>query len=294
MAIIIDGKEVASSTKGELKKVNSAFIEESGIIPTLAVVLVGSDPASVSYVSGKRKACQEVGFKSLDIDLPYDTKQEELLSVIDKLNKDDSVHGILVQLPLPTHIDEEVVINNIDYKKDVDGLNIKNVGALALNQKGFVSCTPQGVLALLDYYNIKTSGKRVVIVGRSNLVGKPLALLLMQKGRDATVTVCNTKTENLGEITRNAQILIVATGRVDTITKDMISDGVVLIDVGVNRIEDKTKERGWRLCGDVDYQGCKEKASYITPVPGGVGPMTITMLMKNTLLAAKWYGKKMV
>ncbi|NLZ67629.1 MAG: bifunctional methylenetetrahydrofolate dehydrogenase/methenyltetrahydrofolate cyclohydrolase FolD [Spirochaetales bacterium] len=288
----LSGKEVALVTKAELKTENELFIEKTKIVPCLAVVLVGTDPASVSYVTGKRQACEEVGFKCVDCDLPQSTTQEELLSLIDKLNKDDSIHGILVQMPLPKQIDEEVIINNIDYRKDVDGLHPRNVGALVLNQPGFVSCTPQGVLAILDYYKIPTDGKRVVIVGRSNLVGKPLANLMMQKGRDATVTVCNTHTKDLKSITLQAEILIVASGHPHTVTSDMVSPGAVIIDVGVTRVPDSTKERGWRLCGDCDYDTCKEVASAITPVPGGVGPMTITMLMKNTLLAAKLYGKK--
>ncbi len=292
MAKILSGKEVAIVTKAEIKAENETFIKETQIIPCLAVILVGSDPASVSYVTGKRQACEEVGFKCVDYDLKEETSQSELLSVIDKLNKDDSVHGILVQLPLPKHIDEEVIIDAIDYKKDVDGLNARNVGAVVLGKQGFVSCTPQGVLKILDYYNIETDGKKVVIVGRSNLVGKPLANLLMQKGRDATVTVCNTHTKDLKTETLKAEILIVATGKPNTVTADMVTPGTVVIDVGVNRVPDSTREKGWRLCGDTDYKPLKEIASAITPVPGGVGPMTITMLMKNTLLAARWYGKK--
>ncbi len=294
MAEILRGKEVAIATKAEIKAENEAFIQETQIIPCLAVILVGSDPASVSYVTGKRQACEEVGFKCVDHDLPEETTQEELLALIDSLNKDDSVHGILVQLPLPKHIDEDVIIDAIDYRKDVDGLNVRNVGAVSLGKQGFISCTPQGVLKILDYYKIPTDGKKVVIVGRSNLVGKPLASLLMQKGRDATVTVCNTHTKDLKAETLQAEILIVATGRPNTVTADMVNEDAIIIDVGVNRVPDSTKEKGWRLCGDTDYRALKEKVRAITPVPGGVGPMTITMLMKNTLLAARWYGKKIL
>lgn len=294
MTEILRGKEVAVATKAEIKAENEAFIKETQIVPCLAVILVGTDPASVSYVTGKRQACEEVGFKCVDYDLPFETSEEELLAVIDKLNKDDSVHGILVQLPLPKHLDEEKVLDAIDYRKDVDGLNAQNVGAVTLGKRGFISCTPQGVLKILDYYHIPTDGKKVVIVGRSNLVGKPLSSLLMQKGRDATVTVCNTHTKDLKAETLQAEILIVATGRPNTVTADMVNEDAVVIDVGVNRVPDSTKEKGWRLCGDTDYKALKDKVKAITPVPGGVGPMTITMLMKNTLLAARWYGKKIV
>lgn len=294
MTEILRGKEVAVATKAEIKADNEAFIKETQIVPCLVVILVGTDPASVSYVTGKRQACEEVGFKCVDYDLPFETSEEELLAVIDKLNKDDSVHGILVQLPLPKHLDEEKVLDAIDYRKDVDGLNAQNVGAVTLGKRGFISCTPQGVLKILDYYHIPTDGKKVVIVGRSNLVGKPLSSLLMQKGRDATVTVCNTHTKDLKAETLQAEILIVATGRPNTVTADMVNEDAVVIDVGVNRVPDSTKEKGWRLCGDTDYKALKDKVKAITPVPGGVGPMTITMLMKNTLLAARWYGKKIV
>lgn len=287
MAVRINGKEVAEFYRQRIKAETSRFYTYSGKKPCLAVVLVGNDPASISYVSSKKTACEEMGFDHLDYTLDENTSEEELLSLVDNLNRDERVDGILVQFPTPDQIDDDKVMQAIDPAKDVDGLNPVNAGLTLMGKESFVSCTPKGILALLDYYKIPTDGKKVCVIGRSNLVGKPVASLLMQKGRDATVTVCNTHTQNLKEITLSSDIIIVAAGHVRTLTSDMVSPGAVVVDVGTNRVEDRTRERGWRLVGDCDYSAIKEIASYITPVPGGVGPMTITMLMDNTLIAAE-------
>ncbi|HQL09132.1 MAG TPA: bifunctional methylenetetrahydrofolate dehydrogenase/methenyltetrahydrofolate cyclohydrolase FolD, partial [Lentisphaeria bacterium] len=257
--------------------------------PGLAVVLVGSDPASTSYVTAKEKACHEVGIFSDDNRLPAETSEAELLALIARLNKDDRIHGILVQLPLPKHISEAKVIMAIDPDKDVDGFHPVNVGRMVIGEDGFLPCTPHGVLVLLERCGVELDGAEVVVVGRSNIVGKPLANMLIQKGRrgNATVTVCHTRTRNLAEHTRRADVVIAAAGRPGTITADMVRDGAVVIDVGVNRVTDPSAARGYRLVGDVDFAAVKEKASLITPVPGGVGPMTITMLLHNTVAAAK-------
>lgn len=287
MAIRMNGREVAAFHRQRISRETMEYVQRTGRRPCLAVVLVGTDPASVSYVTSKRKACDEMGFDHRDYELPEETDEKNLLDLIDRLNADADVDGILVQLPTPAQIDDDNVILAIDPQKDVDGLGPVNAGLSLMGHDGFVSCTPKGILALMDYYGIQTDGRRVCIIGRSNLVGKPLAALLMQKGRDATVTVCNTHTRDLGAITRESDIIIVAAGHVGTLTADMVSEGAVVIDVGTNRIEDATRERGWRLVGDCDYDEVRRKASYITPVPGGVGPMTITMLMDNTLIAAR-------
>lgn len=287
MATRMSGRQVAACHRQRIEAETRAYVERTGRRPCLAVVLVGNDPASISYVTSKRKACEEMGFEHRDYELDGATSEADLLALISRLNVDDDVDGILVQFPTPAQIDDDKVVLAIDPAKDVDGLHPVNAGLVLMGREGFVSCTPKGILALLDYYGIATDGRRVCIIGRSNLVGKPLAALLMQKGRDATVTVCNTHTRNLGAITRESDIIIVAAGHVGTLGADMVSEGAVVIDVGTNRVEDPSRERGWRLVGDCDYEEVCRKASFITPVPGGVGPMTITMLMDNTLIAAR-------
>ncbi len=287
-AQIIDGKQIAADMRDQLKA-KVAELKNKGIVPGLAVVLVGEDPASKSYVTAKEKACDNIGIYSEDIRLPAQTSQAELMALIDKLNKNDKINGILVQLPLPKHLDEGDVLLAIDPAKDVDGFHPVNVGKMMLGQDAFLPCTPHGVIQLLLKSNVKIEGAEVVIVGRSNIVGKPLANMLIQKNAtgNATVTVCHTRTKNLADHTRKADILIAAAGRPNTITADMVKEGVVVIDVGVNRVDDPTKKKGYRLTGDVDFEAVKEKASLITPVPGGVGPMTITMLLYNTVESAE-------
>lgn len=285
-AQIIDGKQIALDVRaGVAEKV--AALKAKGITPCLAVVLVGENPASVSYVTGKRKALAEAGMADKSVELPENTSEEDLLKLIDELNRDDSVHGILVQLPLPKHINEDKIIMAISPEKDVDGFHPVNVGNLVIGKKAFLPCTPHGIIVLLERMGIETSGKHAVVIGRSNIVGKPVSLLLARKETNCTVTICHTGTKNMAEITRQADILIAASGHPHTVTADMVKDGAVVIDVGVNRIPDSTKKSGFRLIGDCDFEDLKEKASYITPVPGGVGPMTIAMLMYNTLEAAE-------
>ena len=285
-ATIIDGKAIAAQVRGEVAEKVSA-LKAKGITPCLAVILVGENPASVSYVTGKQKALAEVGMADRSLHLPESTTEEELLKIIDDLNKDTAVHGILVQLPLPEHINEEKVLLAIDPEKDVDGFHPMNVGNLVIGKKAFLPCTPHGIIVLLEKMGIETSGKHAVVIGRSNIVGKPVSLLLARKETNCTVTICHTGTKNTAEMTRQADILIAATGRPHTVTKDMVKPGAVVIDVGVNRIPDDTKKSGFRLTGDCDYADLLETASFITPVPGGVGPMTIAMLMFNTLESAE-------
>ncbi|MDY4768161.1 MAG: bifunctional methylenetetrahydrofolate dehydrogenase/methenyltetrahydrofolate cyclohydrolase FolD [Treponema sp.] len=285
-ATIIDGKAIAAQIRGEVAEKVSA-LKAKGITPCLAVILVGENPASVSYVTGKQKALAEVGMADRSLHLPESTTEEELLKIIDDLNKDTAVHGILVQLPLPEHINEEKVLLAIDPEKDVDGFHPMNVGNLVIGKKAFLPCTPHGIIVLLEKMGIETSGKHAVVIGRSNIVGKPVSLLLARKETNCTVTICHTGTKNMAEMTRQADILIAATGRPHTVTKDMVKPGAVVIDVGVNRIPDDTKKSGFRLTGDCDYADLLETASFITPVPGGVGPMTIAMLMFNTLESAE-------
>jgi methylenetetrahydrofolate dehydrogenase (NADP+)/methenyltetrahydrofolate cyclohydrolase len=258
-------------------------------VPGLGVILVGEDPASKSYVSAKERACEELGIYSDDNHLPADTTQQDLIALINRMNTDPKINGILVQLPLPKHLDESEVLLAINPDKDVDGFHPTNIGKMVAGQAAFLPCTPHGVIQLLQRSGVKIEGSHVVIVGRSNIVGKPVANMLIQKnkGGNATVTVCHTRTADLAYHTRQADIIIAAAGRPNTITADMVKDGVVVIDVGVNRIEDKTAKKGYRLVGDVDFEAVKEKASLITPVPGGVGPMTITMLLYNTVESAK-------
>ena len=287
-AKIIDGKQVAAEMRAELK-VKVAGLKEKGIVPGLAVVLVGEDPASKSYVTAKEKACGEIGIFSDDNRLPGDTTQEDLMALIDKLNNDPKINGILVQLPLPKHLNEGEVLLAIDPNKDVDGFHPINVGKMVVGEDAFLPCTPNGIIHLLKRSGVELSGAEVVVVGRSNIVGKPIANMLIQKSDtgNATVTVCHTRTKDLAAHCRRADIIIAAAGWPDTVTADMVKDGVVVIDVGVNRVEDATKKKGYRLVGDVDFEGVKEKASLITPVPGGVGPMTITMLLYNTVESAE-------
>ena len=285
-AVIIDGKAVAAEVKADVaEKVRK--LNEKGVEPCLAVVLVGNNPASVSYVTGKRKALLEAGMVDRSIELPESISEGELLSEIDRLNKDPSVHGILVQLPLPKHISEEKITNAIVPEKDVDGFHPVSMGNLLSGKKGFIPCTPHGILVLLEKAGIETNGKRAVVIGRSNIVGKPMAVLLSRKEYNATVTLCHTGTKDIAEITRQADIIVVASGHPGTLTADMVKEGAAVIDVGVNRIPDSSKKSGFRLVGDADFESIKEKASFITPVPGGVGPMTIATLMKNTLKACK-------
>jgi methylenetetrahydrofolate dehydrogenase (NADP+) / methenyltetrahydrofolate cyclohydrolase len=283
---IIDGRAIAAEVRSEIRQEVDRHVSAGNRPPYLAVVLIGDDPASASYVRGKQRAAAEVGIESETMTFSSDLSEDRVLSIIRELNTDDSVDGILVQLPLPEHIDDQKVIDTIDPDKDVDCFHARNIGRLLLGLPGFKPATPAGIVELLKRTGISTVGKRVVIVGRSNIVGKPLANLLMQKGMDATVTVCHSRTRNLSEITLQADILVAAIGRADFVTADMVKDGAVVIDVGVNRVDDPSRERGYRLTGDVDFSGVSEKVSYITPVPGGVGPMTIALMLRNTLLAA--------
>ena len=288
-AIIIDGKKISEEIREEIKKEVEELKAKYGIIPGLATILVGENPASVSYVKAKQKVAQNLGFYSVQENLPENIPQEELIAIIKKYNNDEKIHGILVQLPLPKHIDEEEVINAILPDKDVDGFHPVNLGRLLQGNPFFIPCTPYGIMVMLEKIGCDVEGKEVVIVGRSNIVGKPLAVLLFQKRKpigNATVTICHTKTKDLAFHTKRADVLIVAIGKPKFIKADMVKEGAVVIDVGVNRIGISPSGKAI-LCGDVDFDEVKEKASAITPVPGGVGPMTITMLMKNTFESAK-------
>ena len=284
-AVIIDGKQIAADVRADVAK-KVAELKEKGIAPCLAVILVGENPASVSYVTGKQKALAEVGMVDRSVHLPESTSEEDLLKLIDELNKDETVHGILVQLPLPKHINEDKVIMAISPEKDVDGFHPVSVGNMMIGRPGFLPCTPHGIIVLLQKAGIETSGKHAVVIGRSNIVGKPVSILLARKDVNCTVTMCHTGTKNMAEITRQADIIVVASGRPHTLTADMVKDGAVVIDVGVNRIPDASKKSGFRLTGDCDFDDLVGKTSFITPVPGGVGPMTIAMLMYNTLQSA--------
>ncbi len=281
MAVIIDGKKTSSIIKDELKEKVTDLLKED-IKVTLAVIQVGDDPASSVYVENKRKACDYIGIVSLAYKMPEETSEEELLSLIEKLNMNSKVNGILVQLPLPKHIDEDRVINSIHVEKDVDGFHPQNVGKLSIGQKGYISCTPAGIIQLLKRYNIAIEGKECVIIGRSNIVGKPMAMLMLRE--NATVTVCHSRTQNLKEIAKRADILIVALGKGKFIDKEYIKEGAVIIDVGMNRDE------AGKLCGDVDFEDVLPHVSAITPVPGGVGPMTIAMLMNNCVESIEMFG----
>ena len=278
MAKIIDGKAISAKVKAEVRTEVSA-LKEQGINIGLAVVIVGDNSASRVYVNNKKKSCAEVGIESFEYALPESTTQDELLDLVQKLNTDDNVNGILVQLPLPKHINETAVINAIVPEKDVDAFHPENVGHIMIGDFKFLPCTPAGVMELIAETGIDVSGKNCVVIGRSNIVGKPMAMLLLHK--NGTVTVCHSKTKNLKEICSEADILVAAVGRANFVTADMIKEGAVVIDVGMNRLDNG------KLCGDVDYEACFDKSGYITPVPGGVGPMTIAMLMKNTLTSAK-------
>ncbi len=290
MAKIIDGRELANEMREEIREGAEALHAETGVKPGLATVLVGADPASEQYVRMKGKAADKAGFNSRQITLPGDTPHEELLGVVEGLNADPEIHGILVQLPLPDQIDEDEIIRTIDPEKDVDGFHPVNVGRLSIGDPEVLApCTPAGIVEMLVRNGYDPSGKHVVIVGRSNIVGKPLALLLLRKARggNATVTVAHSRTADLGAATREADIVVAAVGRPNTVTKDMVKEGVVVIDVGSNKVDDPTDDRGYKWVGDVDFDGVSEVAEAISPVPGGVGPMTITMLMQNTLQAAR-------
>ena len=285
-AVIIDGKKIAQDVRSGVAEKVSA-LKANGVNPCLAVILVGENPASVSYVTGKRKALAEAGMTDRSVVLPESTTESDLLKLISELNADKTVHGILVQLPLPKHINEDKVIMAIDPEKDVDGFHPVNVGNMMIGRPGFLPCTPHGIIVLLERMGIETSGKHAVVIGRSNIVGKPVSMLLARRETNCTVTICHTGTKNMADIVKQADIIVAASGHPHTVTADMVKDGAVVIDVGVNRIPDATKKSGFRLIGDVDFDEIKEKASFITPVPGGVGPMTIAMLMYNTLEAAE-------
>ena len=285
--VLIDGKHVASQVReGLLSEI--AELKAQGHTPGLAVVLVGNDPASQVYVGSKVKACAELGLYSQKWELPADTTQEELVRLIHQLNADDRIHGILVQSPPPPHIDEEAVILNIDPRKDVDGFHPANVAKLVLeDEEGFVPCTPLGCMELLKAYGIETAGKHAVVIGRSMIVGKPMANLLVAKNANATVTIAHSRTKDLPGLCRTADIIVAAVGRVEMVKADYVKEGAVVLDVGINRIADESRPRGYRIVGDVDFEDVKDKCSYITPVPGGVGPMTIAMLMANTVKACR-------
>lgn len=285
--VLIDGKKISNDIKSEIAKEVADMVAEGKKQPHLAVIIVGHDGGSETYVAHKVKSCAEVGFKSTKLAFEADITESQLLSEIKKLNEDKDLDGFIVQLPLPKHISEQKVIEAIDYKKDVDGFHPINVGRMSIGLPCYVSATPSGIVELIKRYNIETSGKSCVVIGRSNIVGKPVASLMMQKGMDATVTVCHSRTKNLKEICAQADIIIAALGSPEFLTADMVKPGAVIIDVGTTRVpSDKTKT-GFRLSGDVKFDEVAPKCSYITPVPGGVGPMTIVSLLKNTLLAAK-------
>ncbi|MBO5196275.1 MAG: bifunctional methylenetetrahydrofolate dehydrogenase/methenyltetrahydrofolate cyclohydrolase FolD [Clostridia bacterium] len=279
MAHIIDGKKIAAETRADIAQRVAAFEKEKGFKPGLAVIIVGENPASQVYVRNKKKACEDVGMYSIVIEMPEATTQDELMDKIEELKNDTAIHGILVQLPLPAHLDEDAVIAAIHPEKDVDAFHAQNTGKIMIGDFDFLPCTPAGVMKMLEYEGVEIEGKECVVVGRSNIVGKPQAMLLLHK--NGTVTICHSKTKNLAEVTKRADILVVAVGRADFITGDMIKPGAVVIDVGMNRGSDG------KLTGDVDFDTASKVAGMITPVPGGVGPMTITMLLENTLTAAK-------
>ena len=286
-ARILDGKSIAADLRAEIAAAVAAMKAESGWVPGLGVVLVGDNPASRSYVSAKEKACAAAGIHSREVTLPATARREEILAAVRALNADDAIDGILVQLPLPDSSSEREVLEAISPAKDVDGFHTVNVGRMVLGLPSFVPCTPHGVVEMLRRAGVPLSGASVVVIGRSQIVGRPLSILLSQKGVDATVTLCHTRTKDLGRFTRAADIVVVAAGRPNTLTADMVKPGAVVIDVGVNRVADATKASGYRLVGDVDFAAVAERAAAITPVPGGVGPMTIAMLLHNTVEAAR-------
>ena len=288
-ATIIDGRKLAADTRAEIAAGVAALRAEKGVTPGLAVILVGDNPASVSYVTAKEKACQEAGMYSREIRLPADIPEATLIDTVKALNADPAIHGILVQLPLPKGFSEKKVIDTIAAEKDVDGFTPVNVGKMLIGEDCFLPCTPHGIIKLIEVTGMDIAGKHAVVIGRSNIVGKPVAVLLSRKGAhaNATVTLCHTGTPDASVYTKTADIVVVAAGRPNTLTGDMLKPGAVVIDVGVNRIPDATKPKGFRLCGDADFESCAAVASAITPVPGGVGPMTITMLLWNTLESAR-------
>ena len=284
---IIDGKKVSSDIKLEIAEEVKKFKEDTGKVPHLAAVLVGDDGASITYVSHKVKACEQVGFKSTLVRMESTVSEEELLDKVDALNADDDIDGFIVQLPLPDHISESKVIEAVDPSKDVDGFHPVNLGKMTIGLPSFIPATPSGIMELIKRYNIETSGKNCVVIGRSNIVGRPVSILMSKKGVDATVTVVHSRTKNLDDVVRGADIIIAAMGKPEFVKADMVSEGAVVIDVGTTRIKsDKTKS-GWKLKGDVDFENVAPKCSYITPVPGGVGPMTIVSLLQNTLKACR-------
>lgn len=284
---LIDGKATAATIKAEIKQEVEHIVAAGGKRPHLAAILVGHDGGSETYVNNKVRACEECGFRSTLLRFEDDLSEDALLEEVEKLNTNADIDGFIVQLPLPRHIDEQKVIEAIDYRKDVDGFHPINVGRMAIGLPAFISATPKGILELLRRYGVETAGKKCVILGRSNIVGKPMSQLMMQKGVDATVTVCHSRSKTLKEECRAADIIIAAIGQPAFVTADMVKPGAVVIDVGTTRVTDATRARGWRLQGDVDFQGVAPIASMITPVPGGVGPMTICMLMQNTLAAGR-------
>ena len=291
--IILDGKKISNDIKDEIAEHVKAMISNGEKVPHLAAILVGTDGASMTYVNAKVKACQRIGFHSTLIDLPDYTSEEELLSKINELNTNDDIDGFIVQLPLPKHIDEQKVLMAVHPDKDVDGFHPTNVGKMALDLPTFLPATPYGILELLERYQVETSGKNVIVMGRSHIVGRPMSILMSQKRKagDATVTVVHSRSKNLSEITKKADIIVAAIGISEFLTGDMVKEDVVIIDVGITRVPDATKASGYRLAGDVDFESVSKKASFITPVPGGVGPMTIAMLLKNTLLARERQNK---
>lgn len=288
-AQIIDGKKLAAETRAEIAAGVAALKAEKGVTPGLAVILVGDNPASVSYVTAKEKACREAGMYSREIRLPAETPEQVVVETVKALNADPAIHGILVQLPLPKGISEKKVVDAIAAEKDVDGFTPVNVGRMLIGEDCFLPCTPHGIVKLIEVTGMDIAGKHAVVIGRSNIVGKPVAALLARKGphANATVTLCHTGTPDLSVYTKTADVVVVAAGRPNTLTGDMLKPGAVVIDVGVNRVPDATKPKGYRLCGDADFASCAEVAAAITPVPGGVGPMTITMLLWNTLKSAR-------
>ena len=284
---LIDGKLLAGNLRAEIAAGVAALKSEKGVTPGLAVILVGDNPASVSYVTAKEKACTEAGMLSREIRLPAETTEAELVALVKELNADPAIHGILVQLPVPKHIRDKAVIDAIAPEKDVDGFTPVNVGRMMIGDECFLPCTPHGIIKLIEFAGMDVRGKHAVVIGRSNIVGKPVAALLARKETNATVTLCHTGTPDVGHFTRDADTVVVAAGRPNTLTGDMLKPGAVVIDVGVNRIPDATRPKGFRLVGDADFESCSKVAGAITPVPGGVGPMTITMLLWNTLESAR-------
>ena len=287
---LIDGKQLAQNLRGEIAAGVERLKAERGVTPGLAVILVGDNPASVSYVTAKEKACAEAGMLSREIRLPAETTEADLVALVRELNDDPAIHGILVQLPVPKHISDKAVIDAIAPEKDVDGFTPVNVGRMLIGERCFLPCTPHGIIKLIEFSGMDVRGKHAVVIGRSNIVGKPVAALLARKETNATVTLCHTGTPDVGKFTREADVVVVAAGRPNTLTGDMLKPGAVVIDVGVNRVPDATRPKGFRLVGDADFESCAKVAGAITPVPGGVGPMTITMLLWNTLESARRFA----